>query len=481
MVEQSFRFLKTIEKSNATLYEKITNTRIIDEATQFDKIIIENNTDTNKNIEKLEHIFEKSEDDESEYLDWNIEMLDEKPIIEYACDDNSIFEPIYTDENKNTKDNGKIKYSESIQQIKLDENSYRCPVCDKMCGDSLEAAVKHVTLHSLTQNEDIQCENCNLTFKDKTGFNEHSCEVLMYNCPKCHLPFSDENDMRQHVHIAHSHQNLVTFLCKYCDQKFATEVKCKMHENKMHSNGPSIVCPNCPKKFYYNSGLKRHLQSHTGEKLFGCDLCNKRFPSQAEVNRHRKYHTNERQHKCTICDKRFIESGHLLNHVNLVHLDNKKFECEFCDKKFITNFKLKRHQKSRTCEMVSLLKKNNTTTIAHTTEAPGSDQKVDSTTNEPDETVSSTDNEWKLINLPDGTSGITNGVNGRTMQVIGIQNENNEIQDYLLLDADLNQEDDSQQMLGTVDSAAETLTHDHDEPPFISTDQDFMNWDQEIL
>lgn len=442
LVEQSFRFLKTIEKSNAILCEKFVNQRINEENRQ---IIKEDDVTTGDEI--IENHVEKL-DDEMDDLNWSIEMLDDKLATDYLYDNESVLEYHKNDLNST------VKFENDTNS---NDNCYKCPVCDEICGDSLEEAVKHVTLHNITESQ--TCENCNQTFKDSSYFSKHNCEVFMYNCKNCSLLFTDKNNLKYHLENDHSKIKSEVNQCSICNQVFATDNKRKIHENKYHSHGPSIMCPNCPKKFYYNSGLKRHLQSHTGEKLFGCNICEKRFPSQAEVNRHTKYHTNERQHKCTICDKRFIESGHLLNHVNLVHLNNKRFKCEFCDKKFISNFKLKRHQKSRACEMVSLLKKKNNDNVP--------EQKINSAIKDVDENLSSSGSEWKLINLPDGTSGITNGVNGRTLQVIGIENDNKEIQDYLLLDTELNFEDDNQ------------LSTEVPETPFIpsGSDHDFMNWD----
>lgn len=46
-------------------------------------------------------------------------------------------------------------------------------------------------------------------------------------------------------------------------------------------NGPSAYeCDFCGKQFVYESYLRRHRASHTGEKFYTCSVCHENFQSQ---------------------------------------------------------------------------------------------------------------------------------------------------------------------------------------------------------
>ncbi|RZF43289.1 hypothetical protein LSTR_LSTR001550 [Laodelphax striatellus] len=81
----------------------------------------------------------------------------------------------------------------------------------------------------------------------------------------------------------------------------------------------STFCLVCNKNFHSRQNLRRHLQTHTGEKPHRCDYCDLSFLRLSHLQRHVRVHTGERPYACTLCPKQFSRSDKLKSHMTMQH------------------------------------------------------------------------------------------------------------------------------------------------------------------
>ncbi|KAJ8970612.1 hypothetical protein NQ314_001147 [Rhamnusium bicolor] len=86
------------------------------------------------------------------------------------------------------------------------------------------------------------------------------------------------------------------------------------------------------KKFFTLQVLRRHIDSHTGDRRFKCKFCDKAFRSSSERRRHEMIHTGEKPHHCEYCEKTFKSKYNRDVHVS-AHRGEQP--CYICGGKFL--------------------------------------------------------------------------------------------------------------------------------------------------
>ncbi|XP_014833863.1 PREDICTED: zinc finger and SCAN domain-containing protein 2-like, partial [Poecilia mexicana] len=86
----------------------------------------------------------------------------------------------------------------------------------------------------------------------------------------------------------------------------------------------SFKCDICGKCCKYQSELKVHYRTHTGERPFPCQTCGKKFSHISNLNFHIRIHTGERPFSCQTCGKNFTHMSTLIVHKK-IHTGERPF------------------------------------------------------------------------------------------------------------------------------------------------------------
>lgn len=105
-----------------------------------------------------------------------------------------------------------------------------------------------------------------------------------------------------------------------------------------------FACAICMKTFRHSSHLKRHINTHTGERVYKCDLCDKTFLDASTLSRHRKIHSGDKPWSCKICKKSFGTLGSLRRHITVHNQEGRPYQCETCRKRFPDNSSYQKHK-----------------------------------------------------------------------------------------------------------------------------------------
>ncbi|XP_036321904.1 zinc finger protein 91-like isoform X2 [Rhagoletis pomonella] len=96
-------------------------------------------------------------------------------------------------------------------------------------------------------------------------------------------------------------------------------------------------CHFCSSQFVKSCDLKRHLVTHTRERMHECSTCRKSFSLRSTLRQHRLVHEMERKkHICIVCGKTYSAKKSLNVHLRL-HTGEQPFACEHCALKFRTS------------------------------------------------------------------------------------------------------------------------------------------------
>nr|XP_020507342.1 zinc finger protein 431-like [Labrus bergylta] len=235
---------------------------------------------------------------------------------------------------------------------------YRCSVCDKRFP-RVGALRRHRKIHggeqlcgrSFTETHSKELHNEEYAESDPLSLKFQTEDSLIegedtespqtsHCCRVCSETFQSDSGLRKHVKT-HSAESV----CGICGQTFPPSETLTDHL-QVHRDAAKI-CHVCGKSF---QNIDTHMRSHTGVKPYVCGVCGKSFPRPGALRRHRRIHSGERPYICEFCGKTFMDNGALSTHIRK-HTGDKpthRVSCQTCGKSLASVHVLEVHKRIHT-------------------------------------------------------------------------------------------------------------------------------------
>lgn len=251
-------------------------------------------------------------------------------------------------------------------KIVHDNNPYLCEICGKGLN-SREGMMYHVQGH-LTNRKPRISEYLN-TFRTSTGF---TCNVCGYktqfsnnlrrhlsihgkklDCPQCHLLFTNEKTLEQHIEKNHNSPCLCTTCGLVMKSEKHLQKHMKKHQEKeklrkliKNQAGELVIIPDIhdvsmvdvltPKKELE----KNDKTNSANEAKYSCATCGFQTQKARQLVRHENMHARGML-SCAKCGKEFLEAKNLSQHFKLKH--GPSYQCPKCPQVLKTQEMLQRH------------------------------------------------------------------------------------------------------------------------------------------
>ena len=263
-----------------------------------------------------------------------------------------------------------------------------CRHCDQIFF-SVDILRKHIyQLHNIIVPKN-NCLMCDREFEHERSLKSHMAHGHIGLKIKCNGLFCGElfdTDEEYQIHFLEKHEKADEYTCHICGKVFCSNQRASFNRH-VDSHGldgkqkPEFECKQCPKAFFFETDLNKHLTStthsgrtfpcsicdykafrkrglqnhiaerHSTERPFECEICGKGFSNEKYFQKHQNVHDSTRKFECSVCNKKFKRKMHLNTHCK-IHRQEYTAQCEYCDAKFVQRQNLKPHIKKHHTEMV---------------------------------------------------------------------------------------------------------------------------------
>ncbi|KAL7012723.1 hypothetical protein ACKWTF_015005 [Chironomus riparius] len=136
--------------------------------------------------------------------------------------------------------------------------------------------------------------------------------------------------------------------CKWsgCENKKLPNIFELKRHLKTHTNEKMVGCINCGHLFANKQLFINHcMRQVVGQRTFKCTECIKFYPSEKLLKDHARSHVNKYQ--CSICGLSCQKQSVLARHIRYRHVSNKPYACKKCSYKGTTKRDLDSHAKPK--------------------------------------------------------------------------------------------------------------------------------------
>lgn len=203
---------------------------------------------------------------------------------------------------------------------------YTCPRCKQTFSKIIDFGQHTKTFHPEVEGQSVlnvleafsklvkawKCEECGLQFHeaDKLAMHKiekHSPELKaepQFQCTDCQRVFVSQKGLTSHRRVHHS-----------------TEV---VEETETVETG--VMCLECRKMCKDMNSLASHTRFHSLDRKYPCKFCDFRFATSEKRKIHAEIHTGDMKYVCFICEYQCSSENRLKQHkMSLKHLNMKEF------------------------------------------------------------------------------------------------------------------------------------------------------------
>ncbi|KAI8481934.1 hypothetical protein Bbelb_402960, partial [Branchiostoma belcheri] len=199
--------------------------------------------------------------------------------------------------------------------------------------DNPEHYFRHVEMHAMSSDQPMGCQS---SFKNKFKLKEHMrvhTQEKLFACWICGGLFSNRTKFMDHIkrqaapedqsyqcsHCSKSNH----YKCPHCDMTCPTPSGLRSHIKFRHEEDRPYQCEFCHYKCKTNYDLRRHMDSHSVEKIYQCQHCDYSCKAYNSLRDHlRKDHEAGgavQRYLCHICQKVYSRGTGLTRHLKTAH------------------------------------------------------------------------------------------------------------------------------------------------------------------
>ncbi|KAG0443648.1 hypothetical protein HPB47_014678 [Ixodes persulcatus] len=150
------------------------------------------------------------------------------------------------------------------------------------------------------------------------------------------------------------------YRCFRCGYSSAHWPALRKHQQS-HDGQRPFTCPVCARSFVQRTHLMDHMRIHTGERPFRCDLCPLAFTQKSVLTRHVRTHAAQAplppldgpawlegvprvigRFPCPLCPMNFKQKWNLSMHLH-THTGERPFKCGYCSRAFADRSNMRKH------------------------------------------------------------------------------------------------------------------------------------------